>query len=298
MPEVCEVTLITQYLSSFKNRIITKIDLLAGKYKNDLNNKELVDGSQIMDINSKGKFIWFELKKNNEIIYIMIWLLLNGTLSDKSKPTNHIIFHTDDFNKKIYFTDGYPYGIIQITNDVQILNKKLNTLAPDVLKDVYDFNILYNTFLKKKTKNKLIVELLLEQDVCKGIVSGIGNYMVAEILYRAHISPHRIINTLSQEEINTLGDVIKIVVKQCYISNNSSYINEHDEYKNYVSDHLGLVNSNVLPNYHPYVTDITTSLKPFEFMVYKQKYDPNGCIVKKEKIVSTRTTHWVSEVQI
>ena len=55
-----------------------------------------------------------------------------------------------------------------------------------------------------KKPNKTIAEFLMDQSMC----AGIGNYLKAEILYDAAISPHRIVKSLDSEEFNKLLKII------------------------------------------------------------------------------------------
>src|SRR5690606_6116413 len=169
-----------------------------------------------------------------------------------------------------------------------------NILAPDVLKTEFsdhDFILWVKNFLYKhpRSKNKKIVKILMNQNVSDGLCSGLGNYMVAEILYRSKLSPHRSIISLSNEDIMTLSQNIKIMTKTCYMSNKTGYMKK---FKNFIDLHRKMVDSGQYPNYHP---DI--DYNDFSFMVYRQKYDPLGNEVKSEEIILGRTTYWVPAVQ-
>src|SRR5690606_16237701 len=97
---------------------------------------------------------------------------------------------------KLYFNDVRNFGNMEITNNIEILNNKLNSLAPDFLKEDFTNNEFHqmivsyvhvNNKLSQARMNKEIVKVLMDQN---SIGSGIGNYLVAEILFKAKISPY------------------------------------------------------------------------------------------------------------
>jgi formamidopyrimidine-DNA glycosylase len=178
-------------------------------------------------------------------------------------------------NKVAYFSDMRNFGTFKFTTDEELLKKKLKELGPDFLKDDVNLNLI--------TKYKdPVIKILMDQ---KKIGSGLGNYLTAEILYRAKISPHRLCTDLSKTDIVNLTYEIKYMVKLAYVNNHIGYmINLETE-----ADKI------VRKNYHPDIKLKTTS--EFEFQVYRQKTDPYGNKVIGEKIISGRTTYWVPAVQ-
>ena len=91
-------------------------------------------------------------------------------------------------------------------------------------------------------------------------------------MYESRISPHRKLESLTENDIEVL---FKNIVK---ISNNS--LKAVKAIRNY---------SNI---------DDETGKYVFQFKVYQQKKDPNGFEVKRIETKDKRTTHWVEEVQI
>ena len=298
MPELCEVVLTSQYLlTKLKNKFFINIKVISGKYKrnkllgiNYLINKK----NKITNIDTKGKFMWFELKDdNNDNIYILNWFGMTGEWSFEESNSARIMFTLSD-NTKLYFIDQRNFGILQITKDRKILDDKLNTLAPDLLKSNFtidDFHNWFSDYLIKfpKRKNMKILNLLLKQDIDDGIASGIGNYLSSEILYRAKISPHKLIGDLTNKEIDKLAKTIKIVVKMCYLTNKTGYMELFDDF---IDDHMQKVKLGVFPNYHPDIP--INNIPEFKFLVYKLKEDKYGNKIIAEHIVPLRTTYWVN----
>jgi formamidopyrimidine-DNA glycosylase len=306
MPEICEIVLTSQYLlSKLKNRYITSIQVLSGRYTHQkLSGLELIKNNKplkIINIDSKGKFMWFELEsETGEKFYVMNTFGLTGMWEFEKGNSSRIKFQVtnNDNDKKynLYYTDDRNFGTIEITNDIKKLNKKLNMLAPDFLKTNFtlaSFNNWIAVYMSKSKKRKTtqIVKLLSAQDVKNGIGSGLGNYLVPEILYRAKISPCREIGSLTKPEITELYKMIKYVLKLCYLSNTIGYmINLGD----YIQKHKELVKKNKLPNYHP---DVDIKNDNFEFLVYRQKKDKNNNPIVGDEIIKGRTTYWCPNIQ-
>lgn len=311
MPEICEVVLTSQYLfTKLKNRYITGINVIAGKYTHTpLQGKELIDKHKplkIVNIDSKGKFMWFQLKDpQQKDIYILNNFGLTGEWSFHKSKSDRIIFdietHPNDPNKnkkyKLYFADARNFGLLEITDDRTALEKKLNKLAPDLLKSnftVEDFiNWVHNYLQKSKNRKKVpIVKALLRQNKKDGIASGIGNYLSSEILYRAKISPFTKVGDLTQTDLVNLANTIKKVIKLCYMSNITGYMKKLTDF---VIKHKDKVKKGIFPDYHPDVQ--LAENETFEFLVYGRDKDNFGNIVKKDVIDATRTTYWVPNVQ-
>lgn len=283
MPEVAEVALTAEILNKYlKKKKLLEFNIISGKY---LNKKptcydEFIEilPLRITSVNSKGKFLWFELKgKENKKWYIWNTFGLTGMWS-LFKPKYVRLSLTCENNMTAYFSDMRNFGTIIFNNDRDSLNKKLNTLGPDFLKDDFDLKGI-------RKCNIPVVKILMNQTK---MGSGLGNYLVAEILYRARISPHRLGSDLSKRDVKKLIYWIKYVVKLSYVDNRIGYmVNLNEEAKKIKRK-----------NYHP---DVKLKEDTFQFLVYRKKEDPDGNKVKAEKIVGSgknkRTTYWVPSVQ-
>lgn len=311
MPEVCEVILTSQYLTTkLKNRYITGIHIVAGKYKRfPLLDKELIAKHKplkIIKINSKGKFMWFELEdQNQKDIYILNNFGLTGEWSFHNDKSDRVLFdietHPNDPDKNnkytLHYADARNFGLLQITDNHKTLDNKINKLAPDVLKSNFttnDFIGWVHDYLKKSNKRNdvPIVRALLRQDKKDGIVSGIGNYLSSEILYRAKISPHTPVGNLTDNDLENLANAIKKVIKLCYMSNMTGYMKKLTDF---VEKHKEKVKNGIFPDFH---SDVQLAPnETFKYMVYGRNEDDLGNVVKKDIIESTRTTYWVPNIQ-
>jgi formamidopyrimidine-DNA glycosylase len=128
----------------------------------------------------------------------------------------------------------------------------------------------------------------MEQKKNAGLGSGIGNYLVAEILYDSKISPYMKMIDLfnNKNSIKRLEKSIKYIIKLAFITNKTKYFSMCIKKKN-------------LPNYHPDI--IISKNDKFKFKVYRLKIDPFKNPVIGSKIVGygnkKRTTYWAPNVQ-
>lgn len=275
MPEVCEVALTAQILhQKLRKNIISDVEILGGRYskKTFEGYEEMIQSLplKIRKIDSVGKFLWFEFYGKK---YLMNTFGLTGMWGFSKIENAALKIKTNKHD--IWFSDVRRFGTIQFTSDVKKIKDKILSLQPDLLKtDDFDLSLV------KKSKQK-IIKILMDQ---KKIGSGIGNYLAAEILYRAKISPHRIGNSLSDEDLERLKYYIKYVIKLCYLDNHTGYMVN-------LKDHLNNVER---LDYH---SDIILKESTFKFRVYGKKLDPKGNEVIADKIIANRSTYWVPAVQ-
>jgi DNA-formamidopyrimidine glycosylase len=301
MPEGPEIIITAQYLKTkTKKKKIESFKVLSGRYTHEhMKGFDLINNTPmtIMSIDSKGKFLWFKLKDSNDkIIYLMNTFGLTGRWSfrlDKNSRFKMVIQSNTQPKKKysLYYTDPRNFGTIEFTDKEDIVQKKLDRLAPDILKNEMsnmDLVRMLKHYRDTSRKDKNLVKILMDQEA---IVSGIGNYLVAEILYDAKLNPHRGLDDLTDDEILNLAKSMRRISKQAYYNNASGYM-EH--FKQFMKTHSSRVDSGIFPNYH---SDVK-SKKKFEFKVYQKKKDPNDNEVQNDEIIKGRTIHWVKEVQI
>lgn len=284
MPEVAEIALTAEILKKyFKNKTLTSIDFTSGRFMKKVpdNYQDFVAALplQIKNIDSKGKFMWFELYgPNNKSNKWYIWNTfgLSGMWSLFETKYARLVLTFSD-KSKAYFSDMRNFGTFKFSQDTDALHNKINELTPDFLRDDFDLTPIRNY-------NIPIVKLLMDQTK---LGSGLGNYLVPEILYRAKLSPHRLGSSLSDEDVDNLTYWIKYVVKLAYLDNHIGYMVNLEEEANKLTK----------KNYHP---EIKLKDKTFKFNVYRQKFDPLGNEVKAEVIIKTgdgRTTYWVPSIQ-
>lgn len=221
----------------------------------------------VTDVQVKGKFMYWTFSNG--------WYLFNtyGMTGQWSpQDSKHICFafrfREEDKFTHIYFNDPRHFGTIKFTNKRQDLVDKLNSLGWDPLaNNLPTYQAWLDDTLSKNYKN--IGETLLDQS----IFAGVGNYIRAEALYVAKISPFRKCNSLSSSERLALYNAIIDVMEDSYKHQGATISTYKDAY-----GAEGKYSS--------------------QFKVYGQKNDPNGNLIVKEKSTEGRTIHWCPTVQI
>lgn len=198
----------------------------------------------ITSVHKKGKFIYFplaivskdgsKLKKSNDIC-LGSSLGLTGhwvSVSDENlfssendtsfeNSHNHIVIRYSDKPKpkpedikKIYYNDISAQGKFY-AETMKWLKIKLNDLGPDVLSSGFTYDKFKEKMSIKRIQNKPIYMSLVDQS----IISGIGNYLRADIMYIAQIeckiNPLSNVKDLSEQQLKCLWKSIITV------SNNS-----------------------------------------------------------------------------
>lgn len=308
MPEGPEITITEQYLKTkIKKKIVDSVEVLSGRYTHQtLKGLDLTNNTPftVEDIGSKGKFFW--IKFTNAIgktIYMLNTFGMTGRWSFTDNPSARIKFTvksntTQGKTYNLYYIDPRNFGTMEFTDQEFVFNNKLEKLAPDVLKSGLtdkDLVILIKDLISKskgksirsKKKNLNLVKVLMDQEM---LVSGIGNYLTAEILYDAKLNPHRDLSDLSDDEIKRLAHSMRKLVKYAYYDNGTGYM-EH--FKIFMKTHSKRIDDGIFPNY---ISDIAP-VKGFQFKVYQKTEDAHGNKIIQDEILKDRTMHWVKEVQ-
>jgi formamidopyrimidine-DNA glycosylase len=272
MPEGPEVKITTDFLSNFIGKTFSNILILSGRYlKKDIVGLDKVFlPAKIKEVNCKGKFIYFTLtsKVNDtceKYFYLFSTLGMTGMWSKKETKHSRFSICFDD-DTKLFYNDIRNFGTLKFVHSKKELDKKLKSLGPDILKEEIDCTGFKNRFLKKP--NKTIAECLMNQSV----ISGVGNYLKAEILYASKVSPNRLVKDVTNDEWHDL------------------YFNTHVQAAR--SYKLG---GATIATYRQPNGD--KGLYNRRFAVYNEKSDPLGNEVIKETTADKRTTHWVPAIQ-
>ena len=200
MPEGPEVKiLVDQLKQKLNNSNIISLNINSGRYsKKKPDNYDNFTNSlptKINSINCKGKFIWFEMENG-----WMIWNTLGMTGGWKNVKTkySHLTLLTEKEGQdlELYFDDYRNFGTFKFMNNKSDLNKKLKDLGCDVLGNEFTKDYCFKVLNKKINQNKTLPQVLMNQK----LFCGVGNYLKSEILYQCKISPHRLIEDLTDNE--------------------------------------------------------------------------------------------------
>ncbi len=217
-----------------------------------------------------------------EIIYGVFHLGMSGSFNfgkeSKGKHSNlWIKFGNPNKNyeevSRFYFTDARKFGSFSIYKNLTELLKKNGPclMAASLIKYGKDENVvpqyaatkqLWNIALSKSKSNKPISEFMMEQKY----VSGIGNYLRAEILYACKIDPKRCIRDLSDDDKDLLYEKSLEIIFSSWTSKGPS--------KKYFKD------------------------GSFQLHVYSRKFDSFGNPVVTYVDAKNRVVHYVPTIQV
>jgi len=265
MPETPEVTYLRNYIHKHcYGNILKDVNILKGRYINHGPPANFTEFRKCLplkltDVTKKGKVIflyfgeWCLISK----LGMTGWWFVPGDEPDWHASTENIKLHFA--NTDLIFSDFRNFGTLTITKNKEQIQKELNAIAPDILDKNTTFSMIKDRISNLK-KDSLLEEVIVDQ---KLIFSGIGNYLKAEVLYAAKISPLRKINTLTIDDWKKIFTVGKKIAKYMLKMTSMS----SDKYIN--------------------------SMK-----IYRRSKDPLGNIVKTHTTKTGRTTYWCPAIQI
>ena len=252
----------------FLNEEIISLDFGSGRYAK----KEPIGYSSFCEelpklvtaVGCKGKFIYFVFADGSSM-----WntLGMTGWWSETAGYHPRAALCVND-DKHMVYNDMRNFGTFKFVSTYDELKKKLNSLGPDLLSEDVSLDAFKKSLTKGKRAEKPISQLLMDQSV----VSGIGNYLKAEILYSCKISPHRLCQDISDGEFESLLYASRSIMKLSYSTGGATIRNYKD-------------------------TTGKNGMYTRRFAVYNQKSDPLGNAVVRETTADKRTTHWVPSIQ-
>lgn len=180
----------------------------------------ILEGGLVTSAGRKGKFWWLEVEGRGAVLG---HLGMSGALADltpndvrmvnyqnvKVDPDAHRprflkLWIESEEGRKIAMVDGRRLSRLWTAKDVQA-DTQVAALGPDAFTDLP----LEDEFASKFNKRKAPIKALL---LNQAIVSGIGNYLADEILYRAEIAPARLGSQISSDEYGRLRRAVEEIV--------------------------------------------------------------------------------------
>lgn len=271
MPELPEVASTAIRLNEeMKGRELTNIIIHSGRYMRHGNPKGMDEfmnllPAKVSKVEFIGKLIVLEFETTEGKWWCWNTLGMSGGWRLEPIKHSHVEFQMDD--KSTWFTDIRNFGTLKFTNDESATNAKRRSIGPNHLSQSISDELFEERL--RLVPNVTIAAALMSQS----LIGGVGNYIKAEVLYRARVSPHRIVNTLTKSEFSLLNQSCEEVIK-------GSFRNGGASIRTY------------------YNVDGSIGEFPFFFMVYGRETCENGFKVIRETTQDGRTTHWVSEIQI
>jgi len=301
MPEVMEVLKYADFIQhKLKHNKITEINVLQGRYKKhgdfeNLNTLKKALPLGIKTVETKGKFLYFHFEND---MYLFSTLGLSGGWAYKANNKSQYEFgHSYDYIDKksldayyqralnhlnvefktatgsLFYYDTLSFGTLKVVTTATEVEKKLKALGPDISK-ITTTLALFKSQLEKAPADKPIGIVLMNQHY----ISGIGNYLRADVLWLSKISPFTKMVDLTANQYKKLWLYSRLIIWSKY------------DYKQGLK--MGFIEAK-----HPKLpTDYER-----EFYVYSQHTDPQGHQVKKEELYEgsqKRFIYWVPEIQM
>lgn len=290
MPEGPEVKIIGDNISmlSLGKRLLSVEVINDGFLKKTKNLDQVPVGRKVIRVETKGKFCYmllddrtaigmtFGMTGNIRVEPTEEYLKLRGETHEKYMRHCKVRFTLDDPDQDrqngsktvFYFNCVRNFAWIWYLSDKE-LGSKLSAIGPSILaetEDKLDSKMLVTRW--RRFNHKTICEALMEQK----LVSGIGNYIKCEILYRKGMHPLAKVSDLTDEQLYAL------YLEACTIA--------ADAY------HDGGASLYTYTGLHGDKSEFKLKLQ-----VYDRHEDPEGNRVKKMDTPDKRSTYWVPELQ-
>jgi len=191
---------------------------------------DAVIGAKIKNINRRGKFLWFELDRDQALV---AHLGMSGQflVARKDRPApGHVRAHFD-LSKglrrhQLLFSDQRTFGWLSVEELTDGIPHSAQHIALDPFDPAFDRDAVIAAM---KSRKAAIKSVILNQE----IMSGVGNIYADESLWRAKIHPEIPASDLSTKKITTLVDAaIEVMAEAIEVGGTSfdaMYINVNGE---------------------------------------------------------------------
>jgi formamidopyrimidine-DNA glycosylase len=191
---------------------------------------DAVIGAKIKNINRRGKFLWFELDRDQALV---AHLGMSGQflVARKDRPApGHVRAHFD-LSKglrrhQLLFSDQRTFGWLSVEELTDGIPHSAQHIALDPFDPAFNREAVIAAI---KSRKAAIKSVILNQE----IMSGVGNIYADESLWRAKIHPEIPASDLSTKKITTLVDAaIEVMAEAIEVGGTSfdaMYINVNGE---------------------------------------------------------------------
>ena len=228
MPELPEVETVRRGLlpvmegALIANAAVNRPDL---RWPFPPNMAERLTGKRVLALRRRSKYILADLDSGETLIIHLGMsgrMLVSGAMigdfhHDHPAPAKHDHVVLDmDGGARVTFNDARRFGSMDLiataTAETHLL---LRNLGPEPMGNVFSGPYLVNQL---KSRNTPIKSALLDQ----GIVAGLGNIYVCEVLFRARINPARKAGQISATRVAGLVPIIRDVLAEAIDAGGSS----------------------------------------------------------------------------
>lgn len=222
IPEGPEVRTIGDELNRFVGMTIREAFVISGRYARGSLDLSKMINAQIMRVIVKGKLLAFVLSSNEEVFAALSTLGMTGEWCAVHAPFTRIeLTLTGAGEQTLYFNDPRNFGTFKVVSYTE-MRRKFAELGPDIMTSKNMWGTIafpdFKARIARFGKTLTLAEGLLDQR----IVSGAGNYIRADAMFLARMSPHRPISGLSDDELRLIWHAMHTIAV-------SSYANVHPE---------------------------------------------------------------------
>ncbi|GAX11494.1 uracil-DNA glycosylase [Fistulifera solaris] len=247
MPEGPEVRTLVDQLQGGVGKRLVNIQVLSGRYRQNgppdgfvefastitryVPGDDEVDNVDIIqEWNCKGKFIYIVLDDGKQEHQdpnfqrtIFVTLGMTGKFVAEKVHRQDSRFarwsmELLDVNTmktiKIFYHDQRNFGTLKFCLKRADLQEKLDSLGPDIL-DNYITDQMFLDIVAAQKQDLNICKFLMNQTK----ISGVGNYILAEALYRARIDPFASLHEINESQLKSLFREIRTTALQSYQAN-------------------------------------------------------------------------------
>lgn len=290
MPEGVEVwVLAKQIADNLVNWNLKKIDLVGGphltskltnfvrfrKHVREFNELSVSNDITITKVSCKGKYIYIELireengKKRYRYLVNHLGMAAYWGLEEGDHTAVMLELEKEGLTKYVYFDDERNFGKFYLLNTTE-MQALLHKLGPSVITKSFtqEVFLLRAKLYARLHPSQAICLLLLDQT----FVSGIGNYMRADVLFKAKTYPFRQLRDMTNKDWINIYEAIK------------------DRVKAIMKD-----GGTAVENYR----DMEGKVGKYDPLVYDKKQDPheNPVCADPDKNHKARTIYWVPAIQ-
>lgn len=275
MPEGPEILVSRDWLrSAIRGRFLVGVEAVGGRYRDapptglvELRQSLASSSLAVTDVGAKGKLLWWTLEREGERWFVCSTYGMSGQWSPEQ--TKHAAIRADFDMLSLWFNDQRHFGTFRAFRhgtDCEFF-KILARLGPDMLQSPPD-PVMFQEALMRRPGWQVGVAIMDQS-----VISGVGNYVRAEALYRAALSPLRKVSELSEADFIRLRASIIEVLRESYEAGGTT-----------------------LQTY--YAPDGARGTFADRLRVYGRKADPEGREVRRDKTSDGRTVWWVPTVQL
>ncbi|NBT32150.1 MAG: bifunctional DNA-formamidopyrimidine glycosylase/DNA-(apurinic or apyrimidinic site) lyase [Rhodobacteraceae bacterium] len=228
MPELPEVETVRRgLLPAMEGRVIEKAQVNRPDLRWPFPERmaERLTGATVLALRRRSKYILADLSTGETLLIhlgmsgrmLISGLMLGDFHYDHPAPAkhDHVVLEMSG-GARVTFNDARRFGAMDLLDTATAEQHWLiRDLGPEPLGNAFDESYLVS---RLKGRNTPIKSALLDQ----GIIAGLGNIYVCEVLFRAGISPTRKAGALSSKKVGTLVPIIREVLSEAIAAGGSS----------------------------------------------------------------------------